>query len=166
MTVAKNERVAVSLDQPLPRATMEQAASRFWRKYATFSGRASRSEFWFAILVAILPLYLGRVVLPLPLQLLPEAAYRVTSLVLAVAVSVYAIALIVPLLAVIWRRLHDVDSSGGLFFLALIPVIGPIMVLINLAGVPDPDGARFDAARATAVPSQAAETDPLSPTPS
>jgi uncharacterized membrane protein YhaH (DUF805 family) len=152
VTVPNNERVEVSLDQPLPHATMDQAASRFWRRYAIFSGRASPSEFWFAILVAIVPLFLGNVVLPLPLRLLPEAAYIVASLALALVMTGYAIALIVPLLAVTWRRLHDVNSSGDLFFFGLIPVIGPIMVLINLAGAPDPDGARFDANRQTSRP--------------
>ncbi|MFF1879777.1 DUF805 domain-containing protein [Leifsonia sp. NPDC058230] len=142
---------------------MDQAASRFWRKYATFSGRAGRSEFWFAYLVAILPLFLGNVVLPLPLQLLPEAAYRIALLVLLLATTGYAVALIVPLLAVTWRRLHDVNSSGGLLFFALIPVIGPIMLLINLAGASDPDGARFDVARAPAASRPAAEADPLMP---
>lgn len=118
---------------------MDQAASRFWRTYATVTDRASRSEFWSGILVAILPGFLGSVVLPLPLLLLPEAAYRVASVILLLVMTGYTAAVIVPLLAVTWRRLHDVNSSGGLF--GLIPLIGPIMLLINLAGAPDPDGA-------------------------
>ncbi len=126
---------------------MDQAAARFWRKYATFTGRASRSEFWFAVLVAVVSLFVGGIVLPLPFPLLPETAYRVVSLVWFLVLNGYAIALVVPMLAVTWRRLHDVNSSGGLFFFGLIPLIGPIMLLINLAGVQDPDGARFDKPR-------------------
>src|SRR4051812_42674970 len=131
---------------------MDQAASRFWRKYATFSGRASRSEFWFAILVAMVPLFLGNTVLPLPLHLLPETVYRASVIILAIVMTCYAFALIVPLLAVTWRRLHDANSSGGLFFFGLIPLIGPILLLMNLAGASDPDGARFDAAPRTDSP--------------
>src|SRR6218665_2902761 len=41
---------ATPLWAPLYGATMRQAWTRFWKKYATFSGRASRSEFWFAYL--------------------------------------------------------------------------------------------------------------------
>lgn len=157
----KSQRVTTPLDQPLPHATMDQAASRFWRKYATFTGRASRSEFWSGILVAILPGFLGSVVLPLPLQLLPEAAYRVASVILLLVITGYTAAVIVPLLAVTWRRLHDVNSSGGLFFFGLVPFIGPIMLLINLAGAPDPDGARFDAVPTTSVRGPETESDPL-----
>lgn len=136
----------VPLDQPLRHATMEQAVARFWRKYATFSGRASRSEFWFAILVANLPFVVGVFILPLFVGLLPELASRVGSLLLVLLLDGYALALIVPLLAVTWRRLHDVNSSGGLYFFGLIPVIGPIMLLINLVGAADPEGVRFDRA--------------------
>lgn len=131
---------------------MDQAASRFWRKYATFSGRASRSEFWLAILVAMVPLLLGTIVLPLPLHLLPETVYPVAMIILSIVMTCYALALIVPLLAVTWRRLHDANSSGGLFFFGLIPLIGPILLLMNLAGASDPDGIRFDVASRTVSP--------------
>ncbi|MDN4613864.1 DUF805 domain-containing protein [Leifsonia sp. F6_8S_P_1B] len=83
----------------------------------------------------------------MPLRLLPDTAYAVGSLLLVAVVDVYMLALIVPMLAITWRRLHDVNSSGGLFFFGLIPLIGPIMLLINLAGAPDPDGVRFDRPR-------------------
>lgn len=143
---------------------MGEAAIRFWRKYATFSGRASRSEFWFALLVAIVPLFLGDIVLPLPLNLLPEPAYRVASVVLVLVLDCYALALIVPLLAVTWRRLHDVNSSGGLFFFGLIPLIGLIMLLINLAGAQDPDGVRFDSPRAKTASASGTGIEPVLPT--
>lgn len=41
----------VPLDQPLYGATIGQAFVRFWKKYVVFSGRASRSEFWWAVLI-------------------------------------------------------------------------------------------------------------------
>ena len=40
---------------------------------------------------------------------------------------IVTLALVVPFLALIWRRLHDTDRSGGFFFLSLIPVVGPII---------------------------------------
>lgn len=137
-------RPAVPLDQPLPGATLDQAVARFWRKYATFSGRASRSEFWFAILAANVPPAIAIIIAPMPLHLLPDDAFGVSMLILALLTYGYMLALIVPLLAVTWRRLHDVNSSGGLYFFGLIPLIGPILLLMNLAGASDPDGARFD----------------------
>lgn len=155
---------ALPLDQPLRQATMGQAASRFWRKYATFSGRASQSEFWFAVLVALGALFVGDFVLPLPLLLLPEPVYSVASIVLLLLLDAYVLALIVPLLAVTWRRLHDVNSSGGLFFFGLIPLIGPIMLLINLAGAPDPDGVRFDKRPVVPGPPSGIGAEPLAST--
>src|SRR4051794_17713464 len=44
----------VPLSQPLYGATIGQAVRRFWKKYVTFTGRASRSEFWWWYLVAVL----------------------------------------------------------------------------------------------------------------
>ncbi|GAA0035737.1 DUF805 domain-containing protein [Brevibacterium metallidurans] len=45
------------LSQPLPGASLKQAAGRFFKKYTTFTGRASRSEFWWSyLLVAVLTL--------------------------------------------------------------------------------------------------------------
>lgn len=155
---------AVPLDQPLRHATMGQAASRFWRKYATFSGRASQSEFWFAVLVVLGGLYLGDFVLPVPLFLLPEPGYTVVSIVLLVLLYACVLAVIVPLLAVTWRRLHDVNSSGGLFFFGLIPLIGPIMLLINLAGAPDPEGVRFDKRLAVVGPMSGVGAEQVAPT--
>jgi hypothetical protein len=42
----------VPLDKPLYGATFGQAISRFFKKYATFSGRASRSEYWWWVLAS------------------------------------------------------------------------------------------------------------------
>ena len=45
----------------------------------------------------------------------------------------YSAALIVPYLAVMVRRLHDIDKSGAWIFISLIPIIGSIWLLILLA---------------------------------
>src|SRR5690606_29038768 len=49
------------LDQPLHGASLPQAVSRFFRKYATFSGRASRSEYWWVYLFIILVSLVGAI---------------------------------------------------------------------------------------------------------
>jgi uncharacterized membrane protein YhaH (DUF805 family) len=134
----------VPLNQPLTNATMEQATARFWRKYASFSGRASRSEYWYALLVALLPLFILEFFVPAILPAMPEPVDRIGTAVLIAVGLAYTLALIIPLLAVTWRRLHDSNSSGGLLFFGLIPLIGPILLLANLVGASDPDGARFD----------------------
>lgn len=93
-----------------------QSISTCLSNYATFSDRASRSEYWwftlFAVLVSLgtqfLDLFLGYPVLNL-----------ITSL-----------ALLLPSTTVSVRRLHDIDRSGWWLLLALIPVIGWIVLLV------------------------------------
>ena len=43
------------------------------------------------------------------------------------------VALLIPTLALTWRRLHDAGFPGPFYFLMFIPVVGPILVLIFLA---------------------------------
>ena len=50
----------------------------------------------------------------------------------------------IPSLAIIWRRLHDSNKSGAAFWLILIPIIGPLILLIMMFLPSNPAGARFD----------------------
>jgi uncharacterized membrane protein YhaH (DUF805 family) len=126
-------------------------------KYATFSGRARRSEFWWYYLaVTILEsvLYFALVVPGLtayttatmeytmagdssaPVPAMPgslTAGYLVVSLV--------SLALLLPTLAVIVRRLHDTGKSGFLALLLLIPVVNFILIIVWGAtnGTPGPN---------------------------
>lgn len=90
------------------------------RRYASFSGRASRAEFWqfVAVLVGLL-FVLGLLLLP------PEdrSIWPMMPFVLVVLVHV------LPGLAVSVRRLHDADYSGWWAALNLIPFIGWVMLL-------------------------------------
>ncbi len=80
-------------------------------KYATFSGRASRSEYWWFVLFN----FIAQVV----------AAILSENLSYAVAV-----ALLLPGIAVGVRRLHDRDKSGWWMLLIFIPLIGSIVLLV------------------------------------
>jgi uncharacterized membrane protein YhaH (DUF805 family) len=112
-------------------ASIRTAFSRFWRKYATFSGRASRSEFWWWQLI----LGVFELVIEIPMLLvsfLPGRAEVVGTDVFIAALSAILLALLVPTLALIWRRLHDTNRSGAFYLMALIPVGGPFIVLAFL----------------------------------
>jgi len=93
-----------------------------FKKYAVFSGRASRSEFWFFQLVALL-ISIGLVFL----SMLVSAA-GILSL-------IFSLAVIIPSVAVSTRRLHDYGLTGWLNLLAFIPVIG-LLILIFLWAQP------------------------------
>jgi uncharacterized membrane protein YhaH (DUF805 family) len=89
-------------------------------KYAVFRGRASRSEFWYFVLFQAL--------LFVVLSMMDAAVFQGAA---SVLVSLAALLLIVPGLAVTVRRLHDGDISGWWALLALIPLFG-LYVLVWL----------------------------------
>ncbi|ARC56966.1 Inner membrane protein YhaI [Frondihabitans sp. 762G35] len=116
--------VTVPMSQPLPGASFSQAVSRFWKKYATFSGRASRSEYWWWYLVAFLVNAflnsLGRVDGP-------------AGQVFQAVAGVWSLAIIIPTLALLWRRLHDTNRSGLWAFAPLVlAVIGVVLAVVGL----------------------------------
>ena len=93
-------------------------------KYAVFSGRASRKEFWLFWLVnliisAALALFEGFN------NLFPETNESVLT-------SVYALAVLLPTLAVGARRLHDTGRTGWWQLIALIPLVGQIVLIVFL----------------------------------
>ena len=79
--------------------TFVQAIKSVFSKYATFSGRARRSEYWYFYLFNVI---VGVIV---------EIAALVAPFLSYVGI-VYSLATFVPGLAVCWRRLHDIGRSG------------------------------------------------------
>lgn len=108
-----------------PRMGFGEAIGSFFRNYATFDGRARRSEFWFAQLFLTLTGLGFQVLLFIPIVELIVVAF--------IGWLVWAVAVLVPSLAIASRRLHDTDTSFGYYFLILIPLVGPILVLIKFA---------------------------------
>jgi uncharacterized membrane protein YhaH (DUF805 family) len=141
---------AADLSAPLYGASFGQAASRFFKKYATFSGRASRSEFWFAyLLVGVVSAVLYIVALIAGSATSTASADGTVAIgpagvAVFVVYALWSLAVIIPFLAISWRRLHDGNRSGAFYFLGLIPLVGGIIVLVLLVLPSDPAGARFD----------------------
>lgn len=114
---------------PAPPRTFTEAVSTCLGKYAVFSGRASRSEFWYFTLAAVL-INLAVTVLSAALFAdVPE-----TGALLSLAVGV---ALVVPVVAAGVRRLHDTGRSGWWYLMALIPIAN-LALLVLLAEPPTP----------------------------
>jgi uncharacterized membrane protein YhaH (DUF805 family) len=125
--------------EPLAGATFGQAFLRFWTKYAVFTGRASRSEYWWWTL-AFTIIYIAFLIVEAVLEK-NSAAYLAVSIVFLV----YALASIVPSYALLVRRLHDANLSGWNYFWSWIPFAGGIVLLVFLLRGSDPAGRRFDA---------------------
>lgn len=110
--------------------------TRFWRKYAAFTGRASRSEFWFA--------FVGNAVIVIFLYLVVGSTSNGPGQVAALTLFVFQIGVVLPTLAIIARRLHDANMSGWLILVGLVPFLGWI-ILLGMACMPsDARGRRFD----------------------
>lgn len=110
------------------------AISSYFTKYATFSGRARRSEFWFAVLFTTLVSAAISIAFPGSIDYSTGTAVPTQS-----AISqIWSIATIVPSLAITWRRLHDIGRKGTYFFFVLIPIAGAIMLIIQLVKDSEP----------------------------
>ncbi|HEY0237434.1 MAG TPA: DUF805 domain-containing protein [Friedmanniella sp.] len=153
----------VPLSQPLYGASIGQAVRRFWKKYATFSGRASRAEFWWWILVSYLVSFVLGIIGQAIAGPQPQAPVAATTqgditqymfsvfgwVAKASVVSwIWALATLVGVLALSARRLHDTDRSGWWTLIYLIPLVGFIILIVFWASAPQPQGQRYDRAAA------------------
>jgi uncharacterized membrane protein YhaH (DUF805 family) len=86
-------------------------------KYATFSGRARRTEYWMFLLFYVLIAFAIAIV---------EAVIHLGGILSVL----FGLGMLVPSLAVTVRRLHDTSRSGWWILIALIPAIGTIILLI------------------------------------
>jgi uncharacterized membrane protein YhaH (DUF805 family) len=86
------------------------------KKYAVFSGRARRKEYWMFLLF----------------NLLISAGVGITDSVLGIGSGLsglYSLAILLPSVAVSVRRLHDTGRSGWMMLIALIPLFGGLVLL-------------------------------------
>lgn len=146
----------VPLDKPLYGASFTQAIARLFAKYAVFSGRASRSEFWWATLFFVLGTSLTwgagiAVGLATGTPYVDPTTGR-SSITPGPAFAIFAgigmlfyLAILVPSIALTVRRLHDANYSGALYLLVFVPWVGGIILLIFALLDSKPEGARFDA---------------------
>lgn len=93
-----------------------------FKKYATFKGRASRSEYWYFVLF-------NNLIIIIPVILAFVIDHNVVSPILCVAAFIYMLAVCIPGLAVSVRRLHDIGKSGAYYFISFIPYIGAFILL-------------------------------------
>tara|TARA_B100000795_G_scaffold257132_1_gene230122 strand:- start:63 stop:437 length:375 start_codon:yes stop_codon:yes gene_type:complete len=93
-----------------------------FNKYATFSGRASRSEYWFFILFYFLGSIITLIIDVNILGYSLESEYTPIN-------SIFSLILFIPSIAVACRRLHDVNQSGW-WQLLWITIIGGILLII------------------------------------
>jgi len=108
--------------------TFFAAVTNCFEKYASFRGRASRSEYWYFVLFC----FLGGLLL----GVLEKFDDR-----LGIATLIFNFGTFLPSLAVGARRLHDTDRSGWWLLLWLLPIIGWLILIIwaCIAGTDGPN---------------------------
>jgi uncharacterized membrane protein YhaH (DUF805 family) len=92
------------------------AISHALSNYVTFSGRARRSEYWYFTLFNLIVAIVAAIL---------DAVIGITAF-----YPLAALALLLPGLAVSVRRLHDTGRSGWWIFIALVPLVGLILLLV------------------------------------
>lgn len=132
---------------PRPPVSLTDAVILGFRNMFTFTGRASRSEYWWFFLVTRILEVLAYVLLGFLVvvdeQLNPGSGAGPLVIVGIVLFVILLLASWLPLLSTGVRRLHDANYSGWWLLLNLVP-FGGIVVLLFLCSAGVPAGARFD----------------------
>lgn len=92
-------------------------------QYADFSGRARRTEYWMFVLFNLI-FFIAAMILDNVLGLTPG------GLPYGLFYFLYGLAVLIPGLAVVVRRLHDIGKSGWMILITLIPIVGGIWLLV------------------------------------
>ena len=93
------------------------------KKYAVFEGRAQRAEYWYFVLFTILISIVLAFIDIATGSFNEEAGIGILG-------GIYALAVLIPSIAVGVRRLHDTNRSGWWMLLALVPLIGFIVLIV------------------------------------
>jgi uncharacterized membrane protein YhaH (DUF805 family) len=102
-----------------------EAVTTCLQKYVGFGGRAGRAEFWWFFLFYLVAVLIGYAI---------DAAVGAGGILYVVV----TLGLILPTIAVEFRRLHDTGRSGWWILITLIPLIGSIWLLVLFASRGDP----------------------------
>jgi uncharacterized membrane protein YhaH (DUF805 family) len=95
--------------------------SAAFKNYAGFSGRAQRKEYWY--------FYLFTSLISISLSIVDHKIGSVNARGYGLLSGIYALLVVIPLLAVTVRRFHDTDSSGWWILLGLFPFLGFAAIL-------------------------------------
>lgn len=121
---------ALSFEDPIYTCGMNYYLDAL-QKYADFTGRASRKQYWMFVLINFI---IVAVLWAICLVLHNLFLYWI-----------YWLALIIPGISVGVRRLHDTDHRGWWYFLGLIPLVGAIVLLVFFVTDSQPGQNRFGA---------------------
>lgn len=117
------------------------------KRYADFQGRSRRMEFWmfvlFVTIVVVVLQILAGILAAGSMSVDPQTGAVVGGAgmgIIGILILVFYLAILVPYVAVIVRRLHDQDKTGWLALLAIVPIANIVLlVFMCLPGTPGPN---------------------------
>jgi uncharacterized membrane protein YhaH (DUF805 family) len=136
---------------------MMDAVQLFFKRYTDFQGRSRRAEYWWVYLfnlIIILVLYMIMIFI----GGMAQGEMNILGILCMIIILLYSLAVLIPGLAIAFRRMHDRDMSAWWLLLGLIPYLGGIILLVMFAlpGTagpnkfgPDPKGGLGPTAAAT-----------------
>jgi uncharacterized membrane protein YhaH (DUF805 family) len=111
----------------------QQAVATCFGKYADFTGRARRSEYWYFVLFNIAGQFVTGLL----------DAFLFGSNGLGLINGMFGLAVLLPALAVGVRRLHDIGRSGWWLLISFVPLVGVILLIVWFCRQGDPGPNRF-----------------------
>lgn len=106
------------------------------KKYAVFSGRARRKEYWFFVLFNLIFAFCLGFIDGFVGTFDQESGYGLFG-------SLYSLAVLIPGIAVSIRRLHDTGRSGWWLLIVLLPIVGAVVLLMFMAGDSKPGDNKY-----------------------
>ena len=89
---------------------------KMWKNGFNFSGRATRRDYWMAVLFNMIVSFV--------------VGFVAGLVQLPILGTIYVLAVMIPSIALSIRRMHDINKSGWVILLSLVPVVGGIIVLV------------------------------------
>ncbi len=113
------------------RVDFKTAIMLFFKNYANFEGRSTRSEYWWA--------YLFQFLVSTAIGFVPITTFVFGDIKINALSIIVSLAFTIPALAVGVRRLHDTGKSWTYMFISLIPIVGWILYIVQLCKDSDGD---------------------------
>lgn len=122
-----------------------QAVKMFFKRYTDFSGRSARAEYWWVMLFQVIAAFV--LMIPIIAALAAtEGEFTTPAIIACIPMAIFVLAIIIPGIALVVRRLHDINQTGwiylGLVVLGMIPLIGSLATIaqIVIACIPGTQG--------------------------
>jgi len=115
--------------------TLGESVRTCLSKYVTWQGRASRSEYWYFVLFGLICYIAATIidnVLGTTFKITDPSSGQEISMGYGYAYMLVGLGLFLPNLSAFVRRLHDTGRSGWWYWIALVPLIGFILLLVWL----------------------------------